>query len=187
AFAIAADNCFSIADVLVDGVSVGTVSSYTFTNVTAGHTIRASFTRNVYTIVASAGTGGTISPSGSVPVNCGNGQNFTITPDACYSIADVLVDGVSVGAVSSYTFTNVTATHTIAASFAAATYTIAASAGTGGSISPSGNVAVNCGANQAFAITADACHTIADVLGEGVSVGAVASYTLNKVTAAHTI
>ena len=41
-------------------------------------------------------------------VNYGADQTFTITPDACYHIADVLVDGVSVGAVTSYTFTNVT-------------------------------------------------------------------------------
>ena len=51
-------------------------------------------------------------------VNYGADQAFTITPDACYHVADVLVDGVSVGAVTSYTFTNVTANHTIAASFA---------------------------------------------------------------------
>ena len=76
---------------------------------------RASLDR---TITASAGTGGTISPSGVVPVTSGTNQSFTITPDASYHIADVLVDGVSVGAVASYAFTNVTANHTIAASFA---------------------------------------------------------------------
>ena len=43
---------------------------------------------------------------------------FTITPASCYQIADVLVDGVSVGAVASYTFNDVAANHTIAASFA---------------------------------------------------------------------
>ncbi len=71
------------------------------------------------TIVASAGAGGTISPSGNVNVVNGADQTFTITPDACYSIADVLVDGGSVGAVSSYTFFNVTTGHTISASFTA--------------------------------------------------------------------
>ena len=62
-------------------------------------------------------------------VNYGADQAFTITPDARYHVADVLVDGVSVGAVTSYTFTNVTANHTIAATFAIDTYTITASAG----------------------------------------------------------
>jgi len=69
------------------------------------------------TIVASAGTGGSISPSGSVMVMNSSDQAFTITADPCYMIADVTVDGGSVGAVSSYTFTNVTADHTIQASF----------------------------------------------------------------------
>src|SRR5439155_6200572 len=113
-FAIAADLCYHIADVLVDGSSVGAVGTYSFTNVTANHTIAASFAINVETIAASAGTGGSISPSGAVNLDCGTNQSFTIAADPCYSVADVLVDGVSVGAVTSYTFTNVTANHTIA-------------------------------------------------------------------------
>ena len=81
-------------------------------------------------------------------VNHGANQSFTITPAASYHVADVLVDGASVGAVTSYTFNNVTANHTIAASFAINTYTITASAGANGSISPNGAVTVNHGANQ---------------------------------------
>jgi len=72
---------------------------------------------NNYTITASAGSHGSISPSGGVTVNQGSDESFTITPDTGYSIADVLVDGSSVGAVSSYTFTNVTQDHTIYATF----------------------------------------------------------------------
>src|SRR5205085_3948028 len=162
-FTITANSCYVIGDVLVDGNSVGAVSSYTFTNVTANHTIAASFAIGTQTITASPGAGGSISPSGSVTVNCGAAQTFSIAADPCYSIADVLVDGSSVGAVSSYTFTNVTAGHTIAASFSLNTYTITASAGTGGSISPNGAVAVNCGANQSFTIAATPCYSIADV------------------------
>jgi len=70
-----------------------------------------------YTITASAGSHGSISPSGSITVNQGSNKSFTITPDTGYQIDDVLVDGSSVGAVSSYTFTNVTQDHTISATF----------------------------------------------------------------------
>jgi hypothetical protein len=80
----------------------------------------ATFTIKTYTITATtAGTGGSISPKGTVKVNYGASQTFTITPDTKnrYAIADVRVDGKSVGAVSSYTFTNVTANHTIYATF----------------------------------------------------------------------
>ncbi len=70
-----------------------------------------------YTISASAGSGGTISPSGSVSVASGASQTFTISPYSNYSISNVVVDGVNQGAISSYTFTNVTANHTITVSF----------------------------------------------------------------------
>ena len=126
----------------MDGTSVGAVTSYTFSNVTAAHTIAASFVAKTYAIAASAGTNGAISPSGSVSVTHGASQVFTITANTGYQVQDVLVDGTSVGAVTSYTFSNVTAAHTIAASFVAKTYAIAASAGTNGAISPSGSVSV---------------------------------------------
>jgi hypothetical protein len=73
-----------------------------------------------YTIKASAGTGGTISPSGDVTVIQGANQTFIITPGSGYGVADVRVDGTSVGAVKSYTFSNVSSNHTIAASFSSA-------------------------------------------------------------------
>lgn len=70
------------------------------------------------TIVATAGANGSISPSGTVTVNYGASQAFTITPAANYHVADVLVDGVSIDPVTSYTFNNIIVNHTIAASFA---------------------------------------------------------------------
>ena len=124
---------------------LGQSATYTFSNVTAAHTISATFSVRTYTLTASAGTGGTISPSGSVTVNHGANQTFTITPNTGYSVATVTVDGVSQGAISSYTFNNVTANHTISATFTANSATISASAGTGGTISPSGNVTVSHG------------------------------------------
>ena len=79
-----------------------------------------------WTITASAGAHGSISPSGSVVVIQGASQAFTITPDPTYAVANVLVDGGSVGPVTSYTFTNVTAAHTISATFkVAGTATVA--------------------------------------------------------------
>ena len=71
-----------------------------------------------YTIEASAGHGGGISPDGRVRVSRGSDKTFRITPDAGYEIADVLVDGESVGAVSCYTFETVRKAHTIEALFA---------------------------------------------------------------------
>lgn len=70
-----------------------------------------------YTITASAGEGGSISPSGSVRVSRGSDKTFTMKADEGYEIDDVLVDGESVGAVDSYTFKNVKEKHTISVSF----------------------------------------------------------------------
>ena len=70
-----------------------------------------------YTITATAGEGGSITPAGAVSVKEGASQTFAIAAQEGYAIADVLVDGQSVGAVDSYTFENVTANHTIAALF----------------------------------------------------------------------
>ena len=66
-----------------------------------------------YTIKATAGTGGSIFPSGNVSVREGRDQTFTITPDKGYAVANVKIDGKSIGAVKSYTFENVRRTHTI--------------------------------------------------------------------------
>ena len=66
-----------------------------------------------YTIKASAGANGTISPAGWCSVVENGSQTFTFTPDKGYTVAKVLVDGKSVGAVKSYTFKNVTKDHTI--------------------------------------------------------------------------
>ena len=66
-----------------------------------------------YTIEATAGAGGSISPSGSVSVREGGDQTFTITPDKGYAVSNVKIDGKSIGAVKSYTFENVSRTHTI--------------------------------------------------------------------------
>ena len=66
-----------------------------------------------YTIKATAGSGGSISPSGDVSVREGGDQTFTITPDKGYAVANVKIDGKRIGAVKSYTFENVRRTHTI--------------------------------------------------------------------------
>mgnify|MGYP001571005032 CR=1 FL=1 len=68
-------------------------------------------------ITATAGANGTIAPTGAVSVVAGNNQTFTITPSGGYAVTSVLVDGVSVGAVATYTFNNVSTNHTITASF----------------------------------------------------------------------
>jgi hypothetical protein len=140
-------------------------------------------------IIASVGDGGSINPNGEVSVSDGGSQSFTITPNTGYHITDVVVDGTSVGSVTSYSFNNVQAMsiHTITATFAINTFTIAASADVNGIISPSGNVGFNYGADKTFIITANSGYHISNVIVNGSSVGAVTSYTFTNITANYVI
>lgn len=88
------------------------------------------------TIAASAGAGGSINPSGTVTVNYGASQIFTITPGAGYAVSNVDVDGSSRGAISTYTFDNVTTNHTISATFGFNTVMVLSP--NGGEVIPSG-------------------------------------------------
>jgi hypothetical protein len=139
------------------------------------------------TITATAGAGGQITPTGSVPVAVGGSQSFAITPEAGFRVSDVQVDGVSVGAVSGYTFSEVTADHTIAAAFSAETVTITATAGADGQISPAGSVPVAVGGSQTFTMAPNPGYLIDDVQVDGISIGAVSVYTFSDVTTQHTI
>ncbi len=116
-YSITPNTGYHIVNVLVDNSPVGNVAAYQFTNIVSSHTISAAFAINTYEITASSGIGGSISPSGAINVNYGNNQSFTISPDPGYSIADLIVDGGSVGPMASYTFPNVVSNHTITASY----------------------------------------------------------------------
>lgn len=86
----------------------------------------ATITLPIYDIIASAGTGGTISPSGTTTVDEGTSQTYTISANIGYGIKDILVDGVSQGAITSYTFANVNSNHTIEVVFESVPTVIAA-------------------------------------------------------------
>ena len=148
--------------------------------------ITAVFVLNTYIITPTAGAGGNISPTTPQTVIHGSNITFTIAPDPNYHIADVGIDGVAVGALTSYTFENVTTTHTISAAFALDTFVITPTAGLGGRITPSTPQTVTHSGTQAFTITPDTGYRVADVLVDGSSVGAVSAYTFTHVITHHT-
>lgn len=186
-FTITPDSGYSIADVLVDGVSQGAIASYAFSQVAADHTITVEFTADTYWISASAGDHGDINPVGDTEVVQRGSQTFTITPDDGYSVASVVVDGVDQGLLTSYTFDSIDADHTITANFSANTYAITASAGENGSVSPAGTTSVEHGGSTTVTITPDSGYAIADVLVDNVSQGAIESYTFSNVTVDHSL
>jgi uncharacterized repeat protein (TIGR02543 family) len=192
-YVIAPTAGFQIAGVLVDGVSVGAVSSYSFNNVITAHNIAASFSTTTFAITTNAGANGTVTPVNPT-VNYGANKDITVSANTGFVIASVTVDGVAIPAavgVASYvkTFTNVIAAHTIDATFKVNTieYTLTATAGAGGAISPPGAVSVSQGANQTFSIIPNTGYFVDQVNVDGVDLGVLTSYTFTNVTADHTI
>ncbi len=97
---------------------IGMTTTSSANNATVvSHNLVSGSSASMYSIAASSGVGGSISPAGTVMVSFGSSQSYSIVASEGYGIVDVLVDGKSVGPVSSYTFASVDANHTIAASF----------------------------------------------------------------------
>jgi PKD repeat protein len=192
-FTFTPDSGYQIATVTIDGQSASTVSPYTFSNVTADHTISVNFTTTnlTYIINATAGPGGNISPSGLVRVFAGYNQSFSITSLPCYNISDIVINNsVNLGPQTSpflYTFTNVTANQSIEVQYTRLQYPITATAGTGGSISPSGVVPVPCGSDQLFTITPSTNYALTSVQVDGQRIGTPITYTFTNVTTSHQI
>ena len=115
-FNITAQAGYRIVDVLVNGVSKGPITSYTFSDITEAQKMEVKTEKIQYTLTVTQVANGTISPS-TTSVNYGGSQAFTITPSSGYLIKDVLVNGSSVGKLSSYTFSNVSSNQSISATF----------------------------------------------------------------------
>ena len=117
-FIITPDPGYKLSSLFVDHGFLSPISPYTFTNVTTDHFITAYFAPlETFYISANSGPNGAIAPAGNNAVTEGNSLQITITPDPDYGISDVLVDGSSVGPVPLYSFIDVTADHSISASF----------------------------------------------------------------------
>jgi hypothetical protein len=194
----------SNAESYVDLTTIpGTAYRYRLVNFNASGDAAASVTSDVtpavafdsYTVTPSAGPNGTISPASPVGVPVGSPQDvtFTMTPDPGYHVADVMVDGASVGAVTSHTITGVAADHTIAVTFAVNEYPITATAGPNGSIvwateqnpmmPPADPAPVQHDVMlKTYTFVPDPGYRVADVLVDGVSVGAPTFYTFSNIT-----
>jgi hypothetical protein len=122
AFTFTPDAGYRVSDVKIDGVAnpaAVSAGSYSYSNVQADSTIQVTFAPDVagFAITATAGPNGTVSPAGVTNVTQGSSQTYAITPNAGYQVDTLLVDGVAKPAALSYTFSNVTAAHTIAVTF----------------------------------------------------------------------
>lgn len=152
----------------------------------APKSVTAAFAIKSFIITASAGAGGSIAPGGPVSVTYGGSRTFTITPSQGFGVATVFVDGNAVGSPISYTFTNVTANHSIEAVFSANAFTVTPAAGPGGSISPSSPRTADGNAVLSFQVTPNSGFTIASVSGCGGSLDG-STYTTAPIIADCTV
>lgn len=141
----------------------------------------------IYTVITSAGAGGTISPSGYVSVNSGDSAVFTINPSTGYHILNVLVDGTPMGALTTYTFTSVGSSHTISATFQINSYTISVTFGSNGTASPSGALSVNYGFDTTIGFHPNQGYHVDSVVVDGSYVGNPAGYTFHAVQSNHSL
>jgi len=175
------------------GTGNGTVSYTVASNTTtASRTANLNIAGKTFTITqsgaptviinASAGSNGTISPSGQVAVVAGTSQTFKITPAKGYRISSVAVDGASVGAVSSYTFSSVTSSHSIVAAFTPAKYRLAVSkvgTGTGTVASNPTGPTYSAGANVSLIATPGSNSTFAGWSGACLGSSSTCSLVMN--------
>jgi hypothetical protein len=122
-FTITPDSGKHIVNVRVDEIWVGALNTYTFNAVAGPHNIIAVFNTTQYPVTTKVGAGGTVSPSGTLMMDLGSSEAFTITPKTGYYILDVVVDGTSIGTIPNpteaytYNLNNVMAPHLIVVTF----------------------------------------------------------------------
>ena len=184
-FSITPNAGYHVLDVVKNGISLGALTSVTFTDVNSSQTLQVAFEQDAaitHTIAVDAGPNGAISPTSAVVAD-GGSATFSITPNTGFHILDVTKNGVSLGAVDSVSFANVSADQTLSATFAqdaVASYTVTVNAGANGSISP-GTATLTHGSSQTFSIVPDAGYRVADVVLNGQSVGNLTSYTIENI------
>ena len=139
-------------------------------------------------IVAAAGPHGMVTPLGTVPIAHNGSRTYTVTPDPGYAVAGLVVDGVNLPAAASHTFSFIQNDHSISAFFTPiGAFTVRASAGPNGSITPLGETSVGSGASLTYNIIPNAGFIVSALVVDGVQVAAATSYTFSNITANHSI
>ncbi len=179
-FDVTPDRGYQIASVTGCGGSLGG-TIYTTGPITAACTVTASFRLVTYVITATAGPGGTISPS-SQTVNHGATASFTVAPNSGYVVDSVTGCGGSLAKNNVYTTGPITFACTVTASFRIKTYLVTATAGSGGTISPSSQT-VDHGATASFTVKPNSGYVVDSVTGCGGSLAENNVYTTGPITA----
>lgn len=175
-YEINANEGWYIASTDIDGVT----TTYTqddaevsltvpYTAINANHSVSVTFAQFMYTITGTVGANGTVNGATVIDEELVYGSNYamTITPAANYQVADVVVDGTSVGAINFYEFINITADHTVDVTFEAIMYTLTATSNTEGCTITPATTTVQAGSNVSYTVTAAAGYHLLNVIANG--------------------
>jgi hypothetical protein len=178
-----------VGNVTVDGLAMGPLSGYTFSQVTGNHSLNVVFDEaGRYTVVcqppASGPAEGVVGPALTF-ANPGECLTLYLSPARGYQVTDVQLNGVSLGPVLTCRIPSVSRDSIVTASFQPRTFTVRAAATGKGQVSPSGSQSVSYGQPVSFHCTPDPGQTLLDVLLDGRSLGPLSDYTLPGVQADH--
>ena len=186
-YTITPNTGFVLDTLFVNGVKVDSITSYTFDSVKSNQTISVKFKVQTFTITATAGNGGSITPQGTNTLNYGTKPTYTILPNTGYILDTLFVNGLKVDSNSSYTFDSVKSNQTISVKFKVQTFSITSTAGNGGSISPLGASTFNYGAKPIYTILPNTGFVIDTLFVNGLKVDSITSYTFDSVKSNQTI
>ncbi len=175
-YEINANEGWYIASTDIDGITTNYTQddaevtlTVPYTAINADHSVSVTFAQFMYTITGTVGANGTVNGATVIDEELVYGSNYamTITPAANYQVADVVVDGTSVGAVNFYEFINITADHTVDVTFEAIMYTLTATSNTEGCTITPATTTVQAGSNVSYTVTAAAGYHLLNVIANG--------------------
>ena len=181
---------YEVVSVTVNGTNMGAQTSYTITDIAADYTIDVVFGRIMYTLTSEAINHGTITPLGEITVPTDTTFTYTVTPDNCYTVDNLLVNGVSYMNNEAFdgetlTFDTIPGDIHIQAYFQIMKYTVETEATVGGHITET--AVYNCGTDVTINITPEACYNLDSVVVDGVDQGAITEVAFNALDTNHTV
>lgn len=179
------DACSDLITVIIDGVNLGPIASYSFNAISSIHTVNASFTPLVYTVTASTGANGTV--SGPQRPACGSYPVYSITPDPCYRIDSLIVDGVLVAPTNLVTFPSINSNHSIYATFSRPVFTVTTTATGAGTVTPTGAFNYDCGDTVAIHFLPDSGKVIDSIVVDGLRIPADTMLVFTGIDSDHTV
>ncbi|MDE6661250.1 MAG: hypothetical protein K2J93_05465, partial [Anaeroplasmataceae bacterium] len=187
-FTFIPDTGYYVKNVRLDNrQDLGQISSYIFERVVNDHSLHIEFEQYTYTITHNTPEHGRIEADGDLTVPYGSDRTMTFTPDEGFVIADVKINGISVGALSGYTFLNIQENQDVVVEFEQIFFNIDVQISGNGSMNPNESLTVPYGTNQTFVITPEQGYYISRLEIDGRVTQIVEEYVFEHIVANHTI